>query len=387
MTEARDLVAVLDVGHIRPILADVGSGGYRHSIWDPIADRSTIIGFDPNPDNRDNSFSTVFADGIFIDKVVCPDDALDSVAFNFTRRPSCSSMLQPDMGMVGTYSFRDFFRVERTVTVPATSLNRVLRSYKVRGFDWIKLDAQGADLSLLKSLEPKRFDKLLAVDVEPGIMAFYHGEDTFSVTHDYLLARGFWLSDMNVQRYEKVHPETLDRMLEEVGESDPEGLRKRLRKAPTAVEALYLRELNWMIANASDPRSLALLFVFAVLTGQLPFAFDVLYAYEKLHGRDGLFGIMAETGRARLVMVESPGAPRRGQRVLPEMKERVNNRFVVLFVLKKLVTDPRWVWRKIEQRVINRFAVLFVLKKLVTDPWWVWRKTLVRLGVRSRDAD
>ena len=57
------------------------------------------------------------------------------------------------------------------------------------------------------------------------------------------------------------------------------------------------------------------------------------------------------------------------------------------YVLKKLVTDPRWVWRKINQRVINRFVVLFLLKKLVTDPRWVWRKTLVRLGVRSRDAD
>ncbi len=58
-----------------------------------------------------------------------------------------------------------------------------------------------------------------------------------------------------------------------------------MRKAPTEVEAFYLRELNWMIANASDPRSLALLFVFAILAGQLPFAFDVLYSYEMLHGR------------------------------------------------------------------------------------------------------
>ncbi len=60
---------------------------------------------------------------------------------------------------------------------------------------------------------------------------------------------------------------------------------------------------------------------------------------------------------------------------------------MVLFLLKKLVTDPRWVWWKIKQRVIDRSVVLFLLKKLVTDPLWVWRKTLVRLGVRSRDAD
>ena len=70
-----------------------------------------------------------------------------------------------------------------------------------------------------------------------------------------------------------------------------------------------------------------------------------------------------------------------------KINQRVIYRFAVLFVLKKLVTDPLWVWRKIDQRVINRFVVLFLLKKLVTDPWWVWRKTLVRLGVRSRDAN
>ena len=65
-----------------------------------------------------------------------------------------------------------------------------------------------------------------------------------------------------------------------------------------------------------------------------------------------------------------------------KIDQRVNNRSVVLFVLKKLVTDPRWVWRKIDQRVIHRFAVLFVLKKLVVDPRWVWRKT--QRGERTR---
>ncbi len=60
---------------------------------------------------------------------------------------------------------------------------------------------------------------------------------------------------------------------------------------------------------------------------------------------------------------------------------------VVLFLLKKLFTNPRWVWWKIDQRVIHRSAVLFVLKKLVTDPRWVWRKSLVRLGLGSRNVD
>ncbi len=88
--------------------------------------------------------------------------------------------------------------------------------------------------------------------------------------------------------------------------------------------------------------------------------------------------------RARYELKKLVTAPRW---VWRKINQRVINRFAVLFLLKKLVTDPRWVWRKINQRVINRFVVLFLLKKLVTDPRWVWRKTLVRLGVRSRDAD
>ena len=72
---------------------------------------------------------------------------------------------------------------------PGVGLDRV---------DWIKLDTQGTDLRLIESLSDEVAATLMAVDAEPGIDAFYEGEDTFGDLHRAMIERGYWLADLSL---------------------------------------------------------------------------------------------------------------------------------------------------------------------------------------------
>ena len=294
------LIDVLNSTGYTPVLADIGSAGARHAIWDPIAAQSVVLGFDPDERNRDESFSRVFKNAIMVNKAVALKDDQESVEFVLTTYPGCSSLLEADLEALSSFIFRDLFVPVRKVSVPAISLNRVIEDYDLGRLDWLKLDTQGMDLKLIKSLRQEYFDKLLAVDIEPGLIHAYKGEDLFAETHTYLMDRGFWLSDLRVQAYAKVRPETVVKMTESLNGMDRSTLERRLKRSPTAAEARYLREIAWLRDNAADRRSFILSFVFALLDGQTGFAFDVLTEYEALFGADEQHELMRQVAVARL---------------------------------------------------------------------------------------
>ena len=284
-------VDLLRAAGLAPVLVDVGSAGISHQIWQPIASQSVVVGFDPDSRNQDKAFGKGYARAVMVDKAVSPDDTAESVDFILTEYPSCSSMLEPDLEQLSSFSFRDFFRPVRRCTVPATSLNRIIEAEQLGTIHWIKLDSQGADLRLLQSLGLPHWKKLLAVDIEPGLIKAYKGEDLFTDCHSWLIDQGFWMSRLEYQSYPKLRPETLDELSEHTG-IDREQLMRRLPRAPTAVEGRYLREVAWLRDSAEGPAALVLASVFGLLDGQFGYAYDVASAYTERFGNDELAGAM-----------------------------------------------------------------------------------------------
>ena len=101
---------------------------------------------------------------------------------------------------------------------------------KLDRIDWLKLDTQGTDLDLLKSLAAAQINQLLAVDIEPGVTAFYHDENRFSETHEFMLSRGFWLADLSQQKFPRISLRAIDSA--RLGPQDIE----RLNRNPFAFE-------------------------------------------------------------------------------------------------------------------------------------------------------
>lgn len=268
----------------QPILMDIGSAGTSPEIWRSLASASTIIGFEPDSRNPDKTFGKGFARAMMIDRVVVPDETLEEAQFILTQYPSCSSLLEADLDALSSFSFRDYFRPVGTAKFPATSLNRALRQLDVSGVNWLKIDSQGLDLQLLRSIAPEFLERLFVVDIEPGFIDAYKGEDLFPACHAWLKDQGFWLSELKCQAYPKVRPETLDAL--EARGFDRKRVLAKLTKSPTAAEGRYFREIRWIARNVPDARDWMIIFTFALACRLTGYALDLVAAYTERFGED-----------------------------------------------------------------------------------------------------
>lgn len=279
-----DLATLAREAGAAPVLMDVGAAGTSPAVWRPVAGLSTLIAFDPDARNPDPSFGRNFARAIMVGAAVIPDDAGDVANFILTEYPSCSSMLEPDLEALGSFVFRDYFKPVKRVSAPATSLNRVVSEHGLAGINWLKIDSQGLDLRILKSLSPDNLGRLLAVDIEPGLIDAYKDEDLFPECHSWLKANGFWMAEYHCQAYAKIRPETVAR-LERAG-FDRKALMAKLAKSPTCVEGRYLREVSWMERHGFARELWVVAALFGFCADKLGYVFDIVAAYEALFGRD-----------------------------------------------------------------------------------------------------
>src|SRR5262249_38977983 len=127
--------------------------------------------------------------------------------------PFCSSTLQPDTASLANFHFRDRFEIEGKTTVAASTLDCVLDRLSLDRIDWLKVDTQGTDLRIFTSLSDRIRSHVLALDIEPGLIDAYRGEDLFTDAHSYLSKNGFWLSDLNVGGAVRVRESSLKAMI------------------------------------------------------------------------------------------------------------------------------------------------------------------------------
>ncbi len=271
----------------RPVLVDIGASVAPPDIWGPIAGHSVYVGFDPDLRELRTVTDQAYHKTIIVNEAVTSDKGSTGAHFYFTKSPTCSSTLKPDAASLGEYLFADLFVVERETDVRATTLDAVLDRLALPGVDWLKTDSQGTDLRLFESLKPERRARVLALDMEPGLIDAYEGEDLFVDAHKQLLRSGFWLSNLEVQGTVKMRRATLSRLKSMAPDCALEKAAGSIKISPGWVNARYLRTLSWLAQGGFSKRDYVLLWIFACLDAQLGFAGDLAVEYEKRFGEDG----------------------------------------------------------------------------------------------------
>ena len=282
---------LIQKANLHPILFDVGASGEPHAIWNPISGQAIYVGFDPDEREMYEMTDGKFYRNITVNKAVTDENGDETIHFYLTKSPFCSSTLPPNKKILSQYLYADLFTVERETTVPATTLNKTLEKIGLPHIDWLKLDSQGLDLRLLKSLDQAVFDQLLAVDIEPGLTEFYVGENLFADLHPYLTSNGFWLSDIVVKGSVKMRPDNFTTM--ESSSEKRNALQSRMKQTPGWVEARYLRDLSHITSKEQH----ILLWVFSVLDQQVGFALDVASQYRECFGEDDIYLDMINLSR------------------------------------------------------------------------------------------
>ena len=164
-----------------PVIVDLGASG-RDPRWDSVRQASILVAADADARDFGTGGGSEWLKRIAITSCIVPDDVAE-VDFYLTSDPHCSSSLPPRSDALAPWMFAERFGVVEQRTLPAVSLTHLLKDNGIQSIDWIKLDTQGTDLRLLDSLPQEMWAHCAVVQMEPGIMDAYAGEDKL---HDVL---------------------------------------------------------------------------------------------------------------------------------------------------------------------------------------------------------
>jgi FkbM family methyltransferase len=291
----RETIENLLTSHgIHPVLVDVGASGTPPEIWDGIAHHSIYVGFDPDLREIQELRDSIFRKRTIVNEAITDDKNAHEVLFYLTRSPYCSSTLKPDVESLSNYLFYDLFVVEKEARVRATSLDSVMNRLSLSSIDWLKVDSQGTDLRIFNSLNSQHRSRVLAIDIEPGLIDAYLGEDLFVDTHKQLTRNGFWISNVNVCGVVRMRRSTATEVAATNVDFNHNLVEQTVKKSPGWCEARYFRTIEWLSQNDFAKRDYILIWIFALLDEQLGFAIDVGVEYERVFGKDDASKIMRE---------------------------------------------------------------------------------------------
>jgi FkbM family methyltransferase len=294
-----------------PVLVDVGASGGIHASWKPIARYSICIGFDPD----DREFSTAggnrgFRECHVVKAIVTDRDSANSTVY-LTKSPYCSSTLRPRLDQLAKYAHAGLFAVVGTTTVPSARLETVLANFGIDSVDWLKTDSQGLDRRVFESLSPELRKRTMVVELEPGIMDGYDGEDKLEDILDVFAGTDFWCASLLAKGAVRGSAKVLERHL-----------------GPAMLSSLSTTEkigAGWVeieFINAFDnpklhtARDLLLGWVLATLRGHHAFAIEVADTGNELFPDDLRFRQLLENSAAGIMMRHRTGLIRRGLRKL-----------------------------------------------------------------------
>jgi hypothetical protein len=276
------------MGHIGrpPVLVDVGASGAPFPAWHALESHAIYVGFDPDLREMRTDDTRTYHRAVTLPYAIVAGPETGKVPFFLTQSPFCSSTLRPDRASLSHYLFAPLFDVGQVASVRATTLGAALAEAGVSQPDWIKCDSQGTDLRIFMGLAASSRDRVLALDIEPGLIDAYQGEDLFVDAHAELVRRGFWLSRLDVKGSVRVSASSVAALSAAGVGADT--LARAVRTSPGWAEARYLRLPAWVLDHGGERQDVALLWLFAMVDGQPAFAVDVVAAYENAYGTDAL---------------------------------------------------------------------------------------------------
>ena len=171
-------------------LVDVGAAGAIQPRWLRVAPSLTYTGFEPDSRSRMELLGTGQGCAAYnIVQSALADRTGDS-RLNLCRKPTVSSTLQPNLDLIRQFPEADRFDVLEEVVVPATTLDAL----ELPTVDFIKLDVQGGELSVLQGAAAT-LTRCLGVEAEIEFARIYQEQPLFGDIQAYLAGAGLVFID------------------------------------------------------------------------------------------------------------------------------------------------------------------------------------------------
>jgi FkbM family methyltransferase len=181
---------------VQPIIVDVGARGGGDPDLLPYAGACRMIGFEPEPleakrlmEQKDLRWGSY---------LIIPN-AVGSIDRQMTLHLPASeeggSLYPHNEHMLDLFGYGNLHKTVRTINVQTLTLESVSRQYDLSYIDYLKVDAEGAELDILRSMG-KMIGNCFAIKVEVSFLEQRQNQSLAWQVMEYLNQHGFYLADI-----------------------------------------------------------------------------------------------------------------------------------------------------------------------------------------------
>jgi FkbM family methyltransferase len=183
-------------------LVDVGAAGEILPRWKPFSKNLSFLGFEPDKRSRETILNKKLD---FKKYEVLPwalSDAEKTVPLHLCRKPTTSSLYEPNIQFLGRFPDAKRFDIMDTTDLDCVTLD----SLNLTKIDFLKIDIQGAENDVLKGASHS-LNSILGLELEVEFLEIYTGQALFGDVCKELSEKGFEFIDfVDLVRWErKVH--------------------------------------------------------------------------------------------------------------------------------------------------------------------------------------
>jgi FkbM family methyltransferase len=186
---------------------DVGASGGLHSRWPKIAGSNfKAMLFEPDPREYDRLKQSVGDNYIVLNSAL--SNSPQELKFNLCRKQQASSIFMPNFELLNKYPDAQRYDIVNTITMKTDTMDNQLHKAGLMEVDFIKIDTQGYDLSILEGAV-KTLENVSGLEIEVEFLPIYKDQPLFREVDQFITSRGFELIDLkryywrrnNTQRY------------------------------------------------------------------------------------------------------------------------------------------------------------------------------------------
>lgn len=175
-------------------VVDVGASGGLHSRWQKVANYNfKAVLFEPDPREYDRLKQSLGDNYLVINSAL--SNSAQQVEFNLCRQQTASSIFMPNLELINKYPEAERCDIVDTITIKTDTMDNQLLNAGLTEIDFIKIDAQGYELSILEGAV-KTLNNVIGLEIEVEFLPIYKNQPLFHEVDQFIMSRGFELIDL-----------------------------------------------------------------------------------------------------------------------------------------------------------------------------------------------
>lgn len=178
-------------------LVDIGAADGLASRWEKVSSLLHYIGFEPDERSNTELYNNRFSKIEVYRQAVWEHH--ETLKINLTKKPQNSSYYFPNRSLIDLFPDSGRFNIEGSIELQAIKLDDL----SLKSCDFIKIDIQGGELSVLKGAK-QLLKKNMGLEIEVEFVSIYSKQPLFGEIVEFLQLHNYTFLDfVNLYRWER----------------------------------------------------------------------------------------------------------------------------------------------------------------------------------------